>query len=113
MSFINALKVRLVENGLPEDHATKIMETAIEDDSFSCMTGHWSDDVSTYPSEFMSAVFSLLRPIAYKWICEHTPMAWFRIVFSPVRLTYKDDLAQYIHYIDSYYAAKQNNGVGE
>lgn len=84
MNFVEALKARLIENGLFESNADAIMKIALEDkESFSEMRGRWGNNVDGYPVGFVNILFSTLRPIAYKWICENAPMAWFRVIFAP------------------------------
>ena len=82
-TFFDAMKARLNENGLFDEHVEKIMELAVKDESLSNMNGRWGDDVSGYPGMMTHLTFRLIRPIAYKWICENIPAAWFRPVFSP------------------------------
>lgn len=83
MNFFEAMKAQLTENGLFDDQAAKIMEIAVKDESLSNMNGRWADNIDGYPAGLANVTFALIRPIAYKWICENAPMAWFRAAFSP------------------------------
>ena len=83
MNIFDTLKANLESNGLFDTHATTIMAIAVESDSFDNVKNRWGDDASGYPEGFTNLLIAILRPIAYKWICENTPHAWFRAIFSP------------------------------
>ena len=83
VTFFDAMKSRLSENGLFDEHVNAIMEIAIKDESLSNMNGRWGDDVDGYPGMMTHITYRIIEPIAYKWICENIPQAWFRPAFSP------------------------------
>ena len=82
-TFFDAMSARLSENGLFDDHVKAIMALAVEDESLSDMKHRWLDDVDGYPGMLTHVTYRIIEPIAYKWICENIPQAWFRPVFSP------------------------------
>ena len=82
-TFFDAMKKRLSEKGLFDEHINAIMEIAVKDESLSNMNGRWADDVEGYPGMMPNLIYQLIQPIAYKWICENVPKAWFRAAFSP------------------------------
>ena len=104
-TFYDAMKNRLIENGLFDDMATKIMEIAIKSDDLNNMNGRWADHVDSYPPMLVNVTFQLIRPIAYKWICENAPQAWFRAAFSPGINGLKGKELE--DYIDNYMTEKQ------
>ncbi len=83
MNIFDTLKKNLEDNGVLGTQADAIMAIAYNDESFSNLNGRWSDDADGYPPGFINILFGILRPIAYKWICENAPHAWFRPIFSP------------------------------
>lgn len=105
MNFFDAMKDRLTGNGLFDQHAAKIMELAVKDESLSNMNGRWTDHIDGYPPGFANIIFTLIQPIAYKWICENAPMAWFRAAFSPGINGLKGKELE--DYIDNYMTEKQ------
>ena len=91
MNIFDTLKKNLEDNGVLGTQADAIMAIAYNDESFSNINGRWSDEASSYPEGFMNILFGILRPIAYKWICENAPHAWFRPIFSPGIVGLKGD----------------------
>lgn len=84
MNFFETMKARLVEDGLHEPQADAIMKIVFEDKvEFRDMNGRWGDNVDGYDPGFSNIIYALIRPVAYKWICENAPGAWFRVIFSP------------------------------
>lgn len=83
MNILEALKAELIKNGVLVAQADAIMEIAVASDNFDNIRDRWYEDADGYPPGFINILFGLLRPIAYAWICEHAPQAWFRPVFSP------------------------------
>lgn len=83
MNIFDTLKKNLEDNGVLGTQADAIMAIAYNDESFSNLNGRWSDDADGYQPGFINILFGILRPIAYKWICENAPHAWFRPIFSP------------------------------
>jgi hypothetical protein len=82
-SLYDKLKSDLEINGLHAAHLDAIMPLVVNDESFISMRQRWSDDADGYPLIIAVSNFISARPIAYKWICENVPDAWFRPVFSP------------------------------
>ncbi len=83
MNIFDTLKKNLEDNGVLGEQAKAIMEIAYNHESFNNISDRWCDDAGGYPLGFMNILFDILRPIAYKWICENAPHAWFRPIFSP------------------------------
>lgn len=84
MNIFDALKARLEESGMFESQANEVMKLAMADQEvFSTMRGHWHDPASDYLPNLIDILFNKLRPIAYKWISENKPKAWYRVGFSP------------------------------
>lgn len=97
MNFYDTLRKYLIDNGMFDSQADAVMQIAVKDDSFSNMNGRWNDDASGYQNGFTNILTALLRPIAYRWICDNAPQAWFRAVFSPGVAGLKDnELNQYL-----------------
>lgn len=84
MNFAEALKARLEEKGLTSNSAEEIMKVVVADTvTFPKMQGHWFDDSEEYSEELITYFITRIRPIVYKWTCEHLPLAWWRVDFSP------------------------------
>ncbi len=84
MNFYDAMIARLTENGMFDTQAKAVMELVVNDqEHFASMQGRWGDQVDGYPQGLVNTVFALIRPVAFKWISEHAPKAWFRVAFAP------------------------------
>lgn len=84
MNFKDLVSDYLSGNGLHRAHVTAIMQLVLEDkEFFSIMTGRWHHNVDGYPKGLGQVLCIGTHPIAYKWIQEHIPQAWFASIFAP------------------------------
>ena len=75
----------MVELGMFESQAEKVMEVAmpevdslVDDYKFT-----WDRPATEYPDAVYKIVFNMnIKPIAFKWIEENVPMAWFKPMFT-------------------------------
>lgn len=75
----------LVANGMFESQAEKVMEIAIKelktiDEDYKKIS--WDRTSEEYPDKLYSFWFGAIKPIAYKWIEENLPQAWFKEMFK-------------------------------
>ena len=75
------LTQRLVDNGLFEDMAEKIMQQIKADDN-GTMQGRWGDSIEDYPDIMLAVLWVTVRDTALEWIDENLPNAWFRPLFA-------------------------------
>lgn len=84
MNFIEAITKCLTDRGLDDAKAAAIMEVVLADtEAMPTMQGRWRDQVDDYFPGLVNIIFANVKPIAYKWICENKPKAWYRVDFSP------------------------------
>lgn len=82
------LKEQLVklgqDNGLSQQQAEQIVDVLIaEDDAdLKIMTGRWTDDADGYPPVMIDVLWSSYKVAAAKWLDEHKPMHWARLMFA-------------------------------
>lgn len=77
------LESMLVQNGMFESQAKKVMDIAIPElqklvDDYDITFDSPSDH---YPTLISSVLFIAIKPIALKWIEENAPQAWFKPMF--------------------------------
>jgi hypothetical protein len=74
----------LVDNGMFDDQAKKVMEVAIP--RIEALTPDykitWDRPAEEYPDPVYAAIWLHLRGIALEWIDENIPKAWFRPMFT-------------------------------
>lgn len=77
------LESMLVQNGMSESQAKKVMDIAIPElqemtPSYKITFDRPSEE---YDDRLFYIIFSFMRPIALKWIEENAPQAWFKPMF--------------------------------
>lgn len=82
MTIEEKLKEMLVGNGLFPSQAEEVMTRVKNDQIDDEMKKRWSDDISGYPTEFISALWLGTRRVTLTYIIESCPMAWFRPMFE-------------------------------
>lgn len=97
-TFKSLMMEKLQENGLFEEQAATVILAAMKHDSLDNMMGRWNNDPSGYPAGLVNIVWSLVRKVAYEWICINAPQAWFRPAFAPGADTAEDPEA----FVDNY-----------
>ena len=83
MTIAEKLIKSLKEHGTSQDQAEKIMEVAIPQLNELVKDYHinFNNCESEYPEVIHKILFQSLKPIAYKWIEENKPQAWFKEMF--------------------------------
>jgi len=81
MTIAERMKTMLVDNGLFDSDAVKVMEQAKESEVLSCMNGRWDEDITGYQSSLLSVVWISVKSIALSHIDETCPGAWYRSMF--------------------------------
>jgi hypothetical protein len=78
----------LVEKGMFEQQAQKVMEVAIPEIEKKFNEGKenaykftWNRPAEEYPTPIYATLFISIKPIALKWIDDNIPNAWFREMF--------------------------------
>jgi hypothetical protein len=74
----------LTKNGMFESQAEEVMKLAIP--QLNKVTEDYNvnfeDCESTYPQAIYNVFFMSIKPIAFKWIEENKPMAWYKPMFK-------------------------------
>lgn len=83
MTTRKKLEAMLIERGMSEGQATKVMDLSIPSlnklgDNYKITFDRPSDE---YPTLIYHIWFATVKPIALKWIDENVPQAWFREMF--------------------------------
>ncbi|MFZ1787194.1 MAG: hypothetical protein WAT92_02745 [Saprospiraceae bacterium] len=84
MTVKNKLSNMLVEYGMFDSQAEKVMEKAMPElnslvEDYSISFNRPSDE---YPKPIYDVLFLAIKPIALKWIEENIPMAWYKPMFQ-------------------------------
>jgi len=76
----------LIANGMFESQAKEVMQIALpklkKETTLKDYSINFSDSDGAYPPIIYNILFSLLKPIALKWIEENKPMAWYKPMFK-------------------------------
>ncbi len=69
---------RLVQNGMFDTQATKVIEMVkAKNEGFD----FWGKEAEGYPDQLLSVVWFTVKRNALEWIDENLPRAWFRPMF--------------------------------
>lgn len=82
MTIKSKIKSMLVNHGLFEDMADKIMQKIIDDPANAVMAGRWEDDADGYPTMLMAILWSSAKREALSFIDAECPQHWARAVFA-------------------------------
>lgn len=83
MTIEQCVAAYLEENGMwPNDIPTVI--ALIKEKMGEPMANRWGTDISTYPPGMKQVVLLGARSVAYKWLEENQPLAWFLPMFAPL-----------------------------
>ena len=82
MTIETKIKSMLVNCGLFEDMAEKVLQAVKDDPVNDVMRGRWHDDESAYPSTIMALTWFSARQHAVKIIDRDCPKHWAREVFA-------------------------------
>jgi hypothetical protein len=76
MTIEQCVADHLEENGMwPDDVPTVI--ALIKEEMKDTMERRWGDDIAAYPPGMKQTVLLVARSVAYKWLEENQPHAWF------------------------------------
>lgn len=86
MTLEDAMVKRLVDNGMFEEDAKKVLASVkAEADDNATEAVHWSDQVGEvhgvlkgYPPQFIAVLAGIVTTYALKWVDENYPKAWYR-----------------------------------
>lgn len=73
---------RLTSNGLSSKQAETIITIAKEDEALESMKGQWGKSVTEYPVQLRTVLWFSVKAIAFEWIEENVPNAFFRPLFD-------------------------------
>jgi hypothetical protein len=84
MTTKERLKDMLVQNGMFEDQAEKVLEIAIPriesaDPNYRIT---WNRPADEYPEPVYKSMWLYVRAAAKEWLAENAPEAWFRPMFD-------------------------------
>jgi len=82
-TFHDSAKNMLVQNGMFDADAETVINAMMKEEEYSNMRNRWHEDTGNYPWMLLNVIMMQTHRYAYKWICENTPQAWFRPLFSP------------------------------
>ena len=80
-TFRDILLSYLRDNGLSDNQSSKVFIKVYK--TMDDMIGRWDDDVEGYPPIMQNLVLLSTKRVAYEWINENIPMAWFKPMFAP------------------------------
>ena len=82
MTFYEAIKEKLIQNGLADNEADEVLKLA-ETDKVLIKTfkGRWCDSVDGYPPTIINLVWIAIKKVALEWIGVNCPQAWFKPMF--------------------------------
>jgi hypothetical protein len=83
MNFLEKIEFELQQNGMPETMAKAVLEAYKAGEAKTHLATRWHEDVSNYPELLWNLVWVCVKNYALKYIDDHAPKAWFRIVFAP------------------------------
>ncbi|MCP3967529.1 MAG: hypothetical protein GY718_14450 [Lentisphaerae bacterium] len=82
MTFEQKIKEMLVENGMFERDAIKVVELAKEDKVNESMVGRWGHPIEDYPPIMTPVLWLSVKAIALEYIDAHCPQAFYRPMFE-------------------------------
>lgn len=82
MNFKEAMIEAMTSRGMFESQAEEVMVQVIEQNLLPDMETRWYEDVRHYPENLVNILWLNVKEVAYKWIEEHAPMAWFKPMFQ-------------------------------
>lgn len=83
MTFKESMIKTLVNMGMFESQANKVLEIFMNHESSKEMEGRWNDDISSYPPVIQNAIWVGVKHFAYEWIKDNVPKAWYLPMFRP------------------------------
>ena len=82
MNIEDAIKEKLIENGMFESQADEVLSIAKDEELLGDMKGRWGDDVRDYPAFMMPVIWLSVKSVAAEWIEKNAPEAWFKPIFA-------------------------------
>lgn len=80
-TFRDTLFNYLHDNGLSDNQASKIYVVVYK--AMDDMVGRWDDDdVEAYPPIMQNLILLTTKRVAFDWIEENIPLAWFKPMFA-------------------------------
>lgn len=105
MNFHQYCMNELQANGMNENHALAIMEVVVNDKKlFGSMSGRWGDSIDGYPTLMARLTYMSVKIVAFKWIMENCPLAWYAGTLLPGADTLKDGEAQ--KFVDKFFTVR-------
>ena len=88
LTVLDYFKSKLLEDGLPQTLIDRIIPALLDDrDVYVAMRSIWNKPNNHYPEGYHNLVYANCKPFIFKWLTEHEPRAWFKVLFDPARLT--------------------------
>jgi Arc/MetJ-type ribon-helix-helix transcriptional regulator len=81
MTFEEAVKDKLVNNGLFPNQAEAIFQAVRDDPANSEMSSRWLDNTEDYPAAILAVIWLSVCDHTLAWIDTACPKAWFRSLF--------------------------------
>jgi hypothetical protein len=81
-TFKEALIEDLTSSGFSPDQALEVFSQLVERPEQASMKGRWDEDYTGYPAPIFSILLVAIRNIAFEYIKENMPNAWFRPIFD-------------------------------
>jgi hypothetical protein len=82
MTFQETIKEKLIQCGLAEHEAEKVIEATINDSAFTNNFMHrWNDQTDGYPPMILNLIWLSVKRVALEWIDVNCPQAWFKPLF--------------------------------
>lgn len=82
MTFQEAITKRLVDHGLFDTQAEKVMKALMESPASESMKGRWKDDIEGYPPQMMPVIWMGAKIEAIAFIDAECPKHWARPMFA-------------------------------
>jgi len=84
MTTREKLEAKLTERGMSKQQACEVLNLAIPEIEAKTPQYQitWNGRADDYPEVIYSIWFSILKPIALKWIQTNKPQAWFLPIFK-------------------------------
>ena len=82
MTWADWIKKQLQDRGLFESDAEKILEAIKSAPENAAMATRWNDSTDNYPPQMQSVVWLSVKSIAFEWIDENQPNAWYKSMFA-------------------------------
>ena len=73
MTVRQKIEDTLVEHGLWEDEAKKVVAEAEKDEGLSAMQGRWDGDITGYPVSVLSVTWTAVKHLAVEWLKANKP----------------------------------------